>query len=222
MNEQCGAEDYELSLGFASGENKIPSLTASSATAPTLSATLSTTSTTVPTLNADTGYIATEYKNGKLYVHLAYSLFDSTDTKQESLVGSAVFKFVYDSSQNEDFDSTEINEYALNTESAVDFKFEPAYEVAVSYDGQSSAQLGNWVTTAVYSSATHGDKDGKTLIEDTTKFTKDVTYLIGAPATFQISLKDYYNIITGDFINWSRRPYDFTGSSKKVYESSTD
>lgn len=223
LNEQCGAEDYELSLGFASGENKIPSLTASSATAPTLSATLSTTSTaTVPTLNADTGYIATEYKNGKLYVHLAYSLFDSTDTKQEAPVGSAVFKFVYDSSQNEDFDSTEINEYALNTESAVDFKFEPAYEVAVSYDGQSKAQLGNWITTALYDSTTHGDKDGKTLIEDTTKFTKDVTYLIGAPATFQISLKDYYNIITGDFINWSRRPYDFTGSSKKVYESSTD
>ena len=38
----------------------------------------------------------------------------------------------------------------------------------------------------------------------------------------KISLKDYYNIITGDFINWSRRPYDFSGSSKTVYESTTD
>jgi len=101
-------------------------------------------------------------------------------------------------------------------------KFCPAYEIAVSYDGQSKAQLGNWETNVLYNSTTHADGNNKALIENTTKFTKDVTYLIGAPATFQISLKDYYNIITGDFINWSRRPYDFTGNSAKVYESSTD
>lgn len=101
----------------------------------------------------------------------------------------------------------------------VDTTFCPAFEVAASYDGQSTAQLGQWTNLTTKPTT---DAVIQSIVDDTTKFSKDVTYLIGAPATFQISLKDYYNIITGDFINWSRRPYDFSGASKEVYDSHTD
>ena len=47
--------------------------------------------------------------------------------------------------------------------------------------------------------------------------------MLGSPATFQVSLKDYYNIITGEFINWSRRPYYFgTDNEKSAYEIDKD
>lgn len=59
-------------------------------------------------------------------------------------------------------------------------------------------------------------------VRDQNKTSKDVTYIIGAPVTFQVSLKDYYDILTGEFINWSRRPYSFTGSETTTYENSLD
>jgi hypothetical protein len=48
--------------------------------------------------------------------------------------------------------------------------------------------------------------------EDSTEenFSDDVTYLIGSPATFQISLADYYKIITGETLKWKDEPYEFT------------
>ena len=65
-----------------------------------------------------------------------------------------------------------------------------AHEAAASYQGQSVEQNTN--------------KD-----ENSSNFTDDVTYLIGSPVTFQISLNEYYKIITGEALKWSRRPYTF-------------
>ena len=163
------------------------------------------------------GKIATEFVNQSLIVNLCYSL-----THQDTTIGCAVFKLVYKVTDADNKDSslksTTIDTFGLRSETSFETEFRPAFEIAKSYDGQSTAQLGGWNISETYSSETHGT----THIEDTTKFTKDVTYLLGAPATFQVSLKDYYNIITGDFINWSRRPYDFTGQNTKVYESTSD
>jgi hypothetical protein len=45
------------------------------------------------------------------------------------------------------------------------------------------------------------------------KFEKDVTYVVGSPVTYQISLSDYYKVITGESLKWSRKPYQFKDSS---------
>lgn len=48
--------------------------------------------------------------------------------------------------------------------------------------------------------------------------TDDVTYLIGAPAMYNVSLEEYYEIISGDFFKWSKSPY----SSYEYSATATD
>lgn len=36
--------------------------------------------------------------------------------------------------------------------------------------------------------------------------TRDITYIIGAPASYNVSLEEYYQIITGEFFKWSKTP----------------
>lgn len=40
-------------------------------------------------------------------------------------------------------------------------------------------------------------------------FAKDVSYVVGAPMTFQVSLDEYYNIISGEKFNWSNKRHGF-------------
>ena len=165
----------------------------------------------------------------------------------QTSIGYVVFKLVYVLSENQSFVTSDLSKIptigAVDTSDAEnlaeyeevyeEFKklvkttiqidnssitthFTSAFEIAASYDGQSVAQLGQWTDLT---KKPESDEVVNSIVENTSKFTKDVTYLIGAPATFQVSLKDYYNIITGDFINWSRRPYDFSGEKKAVYDS---
>lgn len=232
LNDSEISVEQKLNIGIdpsytdAEGNPKtamLPLLTDTTAIAPTLSAAFAPKTegdTPTNTLVAD-GHIATEVKDGKLLVHLVYSLFDSADTKKIAPVGYAIFKLVYDIENYSSFEAKNINLFGIS-ESNIETTFAPAYEIAVSYDGQSEKQLGNWSFKTKYIPETHKDTTDKILVENTSKFSKDITYLVGAPATFQVSLKEYYNIITGDFINWSCRPYDFTGNSQKVYESHTD
>ena len=39
--------------------------------------------------------------------------------------------------------------------------------------------------------------------------TRDITYVIGAPATYNVSLEEYYQIITGEFFTWSKENNTF-------------
>ena len=235
------SDDKKLTVSWEGTE--VPGITDTEATTPILSVKLP----NDEILTSD-GHIATELKNGRFIVHLIYSLKDERET---SPVGHISFTLIYILKDNGEFDpsslhhETEIsnpvgednfplldNEQTVVKQiitnqvvfgdSTIDTIFSSAYEIAASYDGQSEEQLGNWDITEQYKEDEHGDTDDVELVENTSKFSKDVTYLVGAPATFHISLKDYYNIITGDFINWSRRPYGFTDSSRMVYESSTD
>lgn len=165
------------------------------------------------------GTVVTEFVNGRLIVNLSYTIFntESTGGGERVKIGQAVFKLVFlQTNLNNLSDASVINNFKLVNVTDKNLSFKPAFEIAASFDGQSEDQLGNWNVT------TKGSKTAKTDERDTTKYTKDVTYLIGAPATFQVSLKDYYNIITGEFINWSRRPYTFTDTETDVYENSLD
>ena len=77
------------------------------------------------------------------------------------------------------------------TSQSITFTKTEAFEVATSYLGQSSEQ-----------DETEEDS-----------FSDEVTYVIGSPATFHISLNDYYKIITGEALKWKKTPYDFATSS---------
>ena len=39
---------------------------------------------------------------------------------------------------------------------------------------------------------------------------EEITYIIGSPVTYQVSLQQYYKIITGETLKWSNDYYDFT------------
>ena len=224
-------ESNTVTFGFDPGTTKLPASTATTATAPSfiISTLPVTTGSTAPKFETE-GHIATEYHDGKLIVHLTYSI-SATHNKinggVKTTVGCAAFKLVYTTYDNVSSQlkvDTIVNYGFDKTTCSIDTKFKNAYEIAASYDGQSKAQLGSWSYDATAATTTEGDDTTNTAEEDTTEFTKDVTYLIGAPATFQISLKEYYSIITGDYINWSRRPYYFGDNTtdKKYYESTTD
>ena len=98
-------------------------------------------------------------------------------------------QLVYDIENYSSFEAKNINLFGIS-ESSIETTFAPAYEIAVSYDGQSEKQLGNWDITELYNEDDHGDADDGSVIltENTSKFSKDITYLVGAPATFQVSL----------------------------------
>ena len=53
------------------------------------------------------------------------------------------------------------------------------------------------------------DFDEKDLAADT----RDITYIIGAPATYNVSLEEYYQIITGEFFKWSGTPVALYGDN---------
>lgn len=41
---------------------------------------------------------------------------------------------------------------------------------------------------------------------------EEITYIIGSPVTYQVSLQQYYKIITGETLKWSNEVYDFSDS----------
>lgn len=135
--------------------------------------------------NVSKGNIAFEYESSskKLLIHLAFNVVNEDKKK----IGVAMITSSYDSFT----DTDNMNQYTFVEDAGNGGKFEmiEAYEIAASYDGQTKEQYEN----NVY---------------DTSKFAKDITYVVGAPTTFQISLDQYYRIITGDNFKWSRRPYD--------------
>ena len=70
----------------------------------------------------------------------------------------------------------------------ISLTFKEAFEIAKSYDGQKNDQSS----------------------ENPNEFTNEITYVVGSPITYQISLQEYYKIITGESLKWSRKPYIFT------------
>lgn len=177
------------------------------------------------------GKVSTEFINGYLYVNLSYSLyFKKNLDKEEVKVGSILMRLAFKATPTNKLTPLTVNKYKFKAWQDDQVSYKQAFEIAKSYDGQSAEQLGNWDIYEQYNETNHKDNkdgNGKILTEDTNKFSKDVTYLVGAPATFQVSLKEYYDIITGEYINWSRRPYNFSDDefsvqNVRVYETSND
>lgn len=90
-----------------------------------------------------------------------------------------------------------------------------------------STQVGSFYIKAVYE--TSDSLVGKTIQGGTSEsitatFTEafsladdftdgeEITYVVGSPVTYQVSLSDYYKIITGELLEWQKTPYDFSNN----------
>lgn len=129
------------------------------------------------------GNIALEYNSSTrdFSIHLAFNIRIDSEKVGVLTMTSTYKNYNY-------VDKTNVTKFSEVVAEGVPFKINESFEIATSYDGQSEDQ---------YSGGKY----------DTTKFADDITYVVGAPATFHISLDQYYRIITGDNFKWSRRPY---------------
>ena len=63
--------------------------------------------------------------------------------------------------------------------------------------------------------SSHIGDDGSKVYNIETEYSpddkEDITYVIGAPASFQITLKEYYQIITGETLHWKNKRHTFNG-----------
>lgn len=126
------------------------------------------------------------------HAYFAYTIY-KTVNNQDKKVGSMFVHVIYEN------DVTSGTKYFINQDSTnVPFQKIDAFEVAASYQGQ---------TTTQYNSNT------KT---EASQLTDDVTYVLGSPATFQISLNEYYKLITGESLKWSRIPYTFSSTTSST------
>lgn len=129
------------------------------------------------------------------YVYFSYTIFNSENKK----VGSIYVKAKYTG-------AVEGKLFITSSSVNIALQKKTAYELAASYQGQ---------TVTEYESSNGGS------IKD---YSDDVTYIIGSPTTFHISLNEYYKIITGENLTWSRQPYTFDGESNTIgerYETDT-
>ena len=144
------------------------------------------------------GLIASEDKDSSCYVHLSYTLEKPVPGETPIKCGSLYIKLKYS--------NTEIDGWNFIPEENCSIKGElvEAFEIAASYQGQSQEQLAQ----------------GNDVISD---FSDEVTYIVGSPVTYHISLADYYKVITGETVKWSRRPYVFSDETgENIIKENTD
>lgn len=141
------------------------------------------------------GLMATEDKDGEVFVHFSYTIFEAKeDEEDENKVGSLYFKVKYTGNTNSEkieIESKYFKHYDKEIKSVLTFV--DAFDFAESYDGKRTGDDYSY--------------------DEPEKFEKDVTYVVGSPVTYQISLSDYYKVITGESLKWSRKPYQFKDSS---------
>lgn len=101
------------------------------------------------------------------------------------------------------YDSTEIDEWNTSglSSTSITAEFKEAFQIAESFQGKATT-------------------DGA----DEKDYSDEVTYVVGSPVTYQVSLSEYYKIITGETIKWSRKPYNFGDQTKSttIYENDDD
>lgn len=139
------------------------------------------------------GLIATEKIDNTYFVHVSYTITLTDDDSDPIPCGSIYLKFSYKTDIQDSV--TKGSEGCL-----IEAKFVESFDIAKSYDGQYSNQSAS----------------------DTDKFSDEITYIVGSPVTYQISLQDYYKIITGESLNWSRKPFIFKDDDSEMTTTEGD
>ena len=142
------------------------------------------------------GYLTRETKGSDFIIHYTSTIYDKNNIKVGAFCADFTFEkqdisnhiktTVQDGEKAPSLENVEIKVIGHNGSNKLSLVYVDSHEIATTYSGQRG--------------------------EDSTEenFSDDVTYLIGSPATFQISLADYYKIITGETLKWKDEPYKFT------------
>ena len=150
---------------------------------------------TEETTGQSKGYLTREIKGSDFIIHYTSTIYDKNNNK----VGAFCADFT--------FEKQDISNHITTT--VQDGETAPSLEnvdiTIIGHDNSNELSLVHVVSHEI--ATTYSGQRG----EDTTEknFSDDVTYLIGSPATFQISLAEYYKIITGETLKWKDEPYQF-------------
>lgn len=126
------------------------------------------------------GAVSTETVNGNLVVHAVFALKDKSNHNLGIVKIDATYA------------STAVAGAAYNT-----LTFQ-----ATAVEGLEATQVSAFEVSKYYSAEGVNEKEGIEKYDD-------VTYVVGAPASFQISLSEYYQLISGELFDWSNEPYKF-------------
>ena len=141
------------------------------------------------------GYLTRETKGSYFIIHYTSTIYSGNQNDADKKkVGAFCADFTFNkqditkhiTSSKQTLDDVEIKVTGHTGHNTLSLVHVDSHEIATTYSGQRG--------------------------EDSTEknFSDDVTYLIGSPATFQVSLADYYKIITGETLKWKDEPYKFT------------
>lgn len=131
-----------------------------------------------------------------VFLHASYSL---KNTNNSTNVGSLYVKIKYSNVSLEKIRDKSF-EGLSETINSLKFSLVKSNEIAESYDGQRNSQNSS----------------------ENDSFSDDVTYIIGSPVAYQVSLNDYYKILTGELLKWSRKPYSFSDELSTISEGDED
>ena len=131
-----------------------------------------------------------------VFLHASYSL---KNTNNSTNVGSLYVKIKYSNVSLETIRDKSFEGLSEKIDS-LKFSLVKSNEIAESYDGQRNSQNSS----------------------ENDSFSDDVTYIIGSPVAYQVSLNDYYKILTGELLKWSRKPYSFSDELSTVSEGDED
>jgi hypothetical protein len=173
--------------------------------------------TSEPELKAE-GYMALEGTGDdkSTYLHLSYAIKtnvaeDTTNANKEATtVGSLYIKLKYDMKASDMKGCTfqglsiisqqdEIEGQAEGDAIHIDFEMVDAHEIAKTFTGLRESEDG----------------------QNSSSYAQDVTYIVGSPVSYQVSLNDYYKILTGEKLLWQDTPYTFNGKNS-IIDTTTD
>lgn len=136
--------------------------------------------------------VARPTKNTDLDMPLASIVFDITYDNETLSVDPQQFAYTPDA-----------------TAEMVNLEFVKAFITAEDYNGTLDSATFGKITPEIkqgtYFKTNFVDNGGSVQA-------KDVTYLIGTPASYQVGVDEYYSIISGEAFDWSSKPATFTGA----------
>ena len=144
LNENVtNIETAAFTFGISSTKN-FPSMTENNGTFPDITVICTEGSDEKFTADCE-GQISTEFANGFLYVNLSGSLHlpvsSTTSTEKKVYIGNILMRLAFRQESANKLTNATYNTYKFSDKTS-DIKFYDAYEIAVSYDGQSKEQLG--------------------------------------------------------------------------------
>lgn len=138
-------------------------------------------------------------------------------------VATAVFDILYQHADlhtnpgNYGFPTANVNDLAAPGTVAVELKNKPAFMEAYDYEGRlykdAEAQAAAWTASPVDEGSVYFKQNFTTKGTDSVYYAKDVTYLVSSPVTFQVSLDEYYSIVSGEAFDWSKYQNTFSDAN---------